>query len=166
MGKFDISRYAPPGFNVKAEIHFFITGLAAAAIFSSVFFLQYKLSLDALYIDQVKKTLIPGIVMDDFSEILGIYLYGFFILALCMAGMIIFHYSYHHKDSKSIYLMKRLPDRSELHKRCLILPISASLLSLLTAFIIMLIYFGVYMIFTPEQCIASDQWEKIWRSML
>ena len=36
-------------------------------------------------------------------------------------------------------------------------------LCLLAAFVVLLLYFGYYMIATPEQCLTPDQWQKIWR---
>ncbi|MBE6020546.1 MAG: hypothetical protein IJC41_07225 [Firmicutes bacterium] len=167
MRKPDLTRWTPPGFNVNAEAHFFIVGLAASFLLSLTFIPGYSSARKCLYItyQSTEKILMEGARMADFSEILGFTLYGFYILAICMLGMIIFHYIYHYKDSKSIYLMKRLPKSSELHKRCLALPITAFLICIISAFVMLLVYFGIYMTFTPEQCIAPDQWQKIWRDL-
>lgn len=166
MRKPDLSRFAPPGFNVNAEIHFFIIGMASSLILSLTFIPGYIANRKSLYITfSSEKILMGGAKMADFSELLGFTLYGFLILAICMLGMIIFHYIYHYKDSKSIYLMKRLPNPSELHKRCLVLPITAFFICIVSAIVMLLVYFCIYMTFTPEQCITPDQWQKIWRAL-
>ena len=166
MSRLDLTRCAPPGFNVNAEVHFFIIGMASSLILSLTFIPGYLANRKYLYITySSEKILMERAKMPDFSDLLGFTLYGFLILAICMLGMIIFHYTYHFKDSKSIYLMKRLPKTSEIHKRCLVLPITAFFICIISAFVMLLVYFGIYMTFTPEQCITPDQWQKIWRAI-
>lgn len=165
MSRLDVKRYAPPGFNVNAEVQVFIIGLAASFIFSFTFIPGYVSSRNLLYDTfSAGKVLIEGSIMPDFADVLGYALYGFFILSICMLSIIVFHYIYHYKDSKSIYLMKRLPKPSELHKRCLILPVTMFFICMISAFIMLTIYFGICMIFTPEQCIVPGQWQRIWRA--
>ena len=76
---------------------------------------------------------------------------------------VIYHYSYHFKGSKSIYLMRRLPDRWELHRRCLTLPIAMAVFFLLMGFVMLLLFFWAYFAAVPAQYIQPDQWAKIWR---
>jgi uncharacterized membrane protein YqhA len=91
---------------------------------------------------------------------------GFLILALCMLALIVYHYAYHYQGSKSIYLMKRLPNRWEMHRRCITLPLLAALICLIAAIAFLLIYFGIYMVFTPKECLTLGQWQKIWSVLL
>lgn len=165
--KINLSHHAPPGINLRPERHFFAAGMICAFFYSLTFFAQYRQARAMLYEWRGgKRVLMPGAIMEDFSPLLGNALIGFFILILCMLALIIYHYAYHHQGSKSIYLMKRLPNRWELHRRCLTLPFLAALLCLLAAAALLLTYFGIYMIFTPKECLIPGQWLKMWRVLL
>ena len=83
--------------------------------------------------------------------------------SLCLVLLAAYHYAYHRQGSKSIYLMRRLPSKLELHRRCLTLPIAGILIALLTAFLLLLIYYAVYMNVTPAECLMPGQWQKLWR---
>lgn len=113
-----------------------------------------------------KRVLLTDAVMPDMGTLIGSALVGFLIIALCMLAMIVYHYAYHLQDSKSIYLMRRLPNRWELHRRCLTLPLLAIVICLLVAVILLLIYYGIYTIATPGECLTPHQWQKIWSVLL
>lgn len=159
-----LKRNSPPGMSMKQELGFFLTGMIASLLDSFRFLLRYSFESQNLYevIDR-KRVLIKGAIMPDFITLLDRSLIGFGLVALCMIGFIIYHYAYYRQGSKSIYLMKRLPKRSELHRRALTVPLLAMLTSALTAFILLLLYFAIYMLATPAECLTPDQWQKIWR---
>ncbi len=159
--------YAPPGVDYQRELKWSAYGLVAAFAYSLSFFIAYSRQYQLLYTwDGVVKILRAGAVMPDFMDILDTSLVGFVILAVCMLAMLGYHYAYHYQGSRSIYLMKRLPNRFELWRRCAALPAAAALCSLLTALLLLFIYFGLYMAITPKQCLAPDQWPKIWNVLL
>lgn len=162
--KLDLSRCAPPGLELKIEKRVFGWGMVLAVLFSLSFFIHFFNELERLlyWRNGAERTLRPNAVMPDFVEVLGNALLGFVILALCMAAFILVHYAYHHQGSKSIYLMRRLPNRWELHRRCITLPLAAVLLCLAAGFLLLLIYFAVYMRATPAVCLTPGQWRKIW----
>lgn len=166
--KLDLSRHAPPGLDPAPEMRVFAVGMALSAIFSLVFFAgRYADQLNRLYWKNgTERTLIPGAVMPDFVEVLGQALIGFLIVAACMAAFAVIHYSYHYQESKSIYTMRRLPRRWELHRRCLTLPVAGLTVSLLAAFLLLVIYYAAYMLMTPDTCLTPDQWRKIWSVIL
>ncbi len=169
MKKPNLTRWAPPGLNLKPEKHFFVTGMACAVLYSFTFFIHYGNALSDLYIYSSvsnTRTLLPGAVMPDFYILLERYWAGLAVLAMCMLALIIYHYVYHRQGSKSIYLMRRLPNRWELHRRCLTLPLIASLLCLLTAITLLLLFFGTYLAFTPRECLTPHQWQKLWSVIL
>lgn len=168
MRNIDLSRYAPAGFDWKRELKWCCAGGAASLLYSLTFFNRFSSALRQLYDRNWRgegKKLLEGAVMADFREVLGSSLTLFFALALCMLLVCVVHYAYHYRGSKSAYLMRRLPDRWDWHRRCLGIPVAAALLSLLAAFLLLLVYYWVYMTFTPGGCLASGQWQKIWRSM-
>lgn len=167
-----IKRNSPPGMSMKQEICFLLIGLGASFLYSLVFFAQFARARESLYeVIGGKRVLKDGAIMEDFADLIGdtpidsVFL-GFFFVAICMLGYIIYHYAYYRQGSKSIYLMKRLPKRSEIHRRALTLPFLAMLSCIVIAFAVMMIYFAFYMLATPEACLAPNQWQKIWRNVL
>jgi len=162
----DFSRLMPPGLDFAPEGKFTLFAFGASAVYSALFLLRYADAYGALFrVDRItrERTLIEGAVMKDFAELIRGTGIGFFLLCGCMVFFIVRHYLYHWRHAKSIYLMRRLPRRSELHRRCLTLPAVGILLSLLCAFLILLLYYGIYMLITPEICLTDGQWQKIWR---
>ena len=101
--------------------------------------------------------------MIDFVTVLGDSMQGFFLYCFLMLAIVVWHYLYYHYETKSIYLMKRLPNRVEIHKRAWTLPMLGVAATLLAAFVMLVLYFEIYMIATPKQCITPEQWLKIWR---
>lgn len=162
--KLNLLRYAPLGMSLKTELAFFIGGLSYSIIFSLLFLQHYMDARSELYIWHLdKRQLIPGAVMPDFITLLDDDFHGFLILGLCMLAFAAYHYFYHYQGSKSAYLMRRLPNKMEWHKRCLALPMGAILISVLTALLLLVIFYGVYMICTPQECLTPGQWQKLWQ---
>ena len=100
--------------------------------------------------------------MPDFVEILGKGLLGFLIVSTLMIAAAVMHYLYHFHESKSIYTMWRLPNRWELHRRCLTLPAVGLAISAVAAMLFLLLFYAVYMNITPDVCLTPGQWQKIW----
>ena len=100
--------------------------------------------------------------MPDFVEIFDRSYWGFLVVILIALATIGMHYIYHYQESKSIYTMRRLPSRWELHRRCLTLPVVAIVVYLIMAFAILLILYTAYMKITPDVCLTPGQWQKIW----
>lgn len=157
-----LRKYSPPGISLKAEKNFFIVGFIISFFYSFEFFAEFISERNQLFYYVGKnRVLNTQAVMPSFRSVLGNSLTGFIILGICMLGFIIYHYLYYRQGSMSIYLMKRLPKKSEMHLRAITLPVIAFLICLITALIVMLIYLAVYFIFTPKPCLAEGQWRFI-----
>ncbi len=163
-----LERCAPLGIDLNAELRWLAVGGIANTVASAFQFLgSYVTSRRALYLwDGGSRILNPRGVMPDFACILGRSLNGFLVLGVFMVAIAGYHYAYHFHGSKSIYLMRRLPKRLELARRCLTLPLLGIVACILSAFILLLIYFGIYMAFTPSVCLTPNQWHKTWSSLL
>lgn len=160
-------RHVPPGVNVPQELKWLAWGGAGSLLYSFAFLIRYIDSYQSLFSwTGTSRVLDTAAAMPDFAEVLDGSLAGFLILALGMAAVVAYHYAYHYQGSKSIYLMKRLPSRWELHRRCITLPVLAAASSLCAALLMLLFYFVIYMIFTPEACLAPHQWQKLWSVLL
>lgn len=160
-----LTRYSPPGMDLKLEKRFFIWGMILSVSYSILyFFTNYSNAYYELYIYVSGKAILnTNANMPDFRSLIGLSFIGFAIVAIMMVGFIIYRYSYYNQGSKSMYLMKRLPQKSELHKRALVVPFIAMLLCLLTVFILLMIFYAVYMLATPKACLVPNQWQILWR---
>ncbi len=163
MKKLDISGFAPLGMNLSPFKHTLAWGGIVSLFWSFSFVAKLTSSFSDLFRNvRGEKVLREGAMMTEFTELMEGVLVGFLILAIIMLMSCIYNYAYHWQGSKSIYLMRRLPNAWELHKRCLTLPIVSILICGIAAFILLCIYYGIYMAVTPEQCLAPGQWQKIW----
>ena len=152
-------RFAPPGMPLKHMTDSFVGGNIIAALWAFfAFLISYSADLDDLYYTYLGvKHIYEGAVMPDFTDTLGGSLIIFNILALWMLGYAVYFYMSYYRGSKSIYTMRRLPDRWEIHKRSITLPLLAIAAILVVAFVMTMICFATYMIFTPDQCLQPHQ---------
>ena len=161
-----IIRFSPPGAELKSEILVYIIGNIISFTVSLMFFVSYVSERSKIYdYDRFLKKYIlnESATMTGFNDIIGGYLLGFVLLAAVMLSFIIFRYSYYRQGGKSIYLMKRLPSRTEIHKRAVPLPVLAALSCLGYAFVLRLTYYIFYLILTPNKCLPADVGEQFWR---
>ena len=91
---------------------------------------------------------------------------GFSLLFLGAAILASYNYSGFRNGSKSYYLMRRLPDRFELTRRCLTFPIAAIIVCLLTAVILFFLYLALYAFYTPDRFLAHYNYDGTIRSFL
>ena len=165
-----LERYLPVGYDAKYEIRIFLTGMVLSFLWGCLYFRRLYVSWERLWElewqngEMVRTGIIEGAVMRDFRELFfePNSLAGFFMVVICMAAFMMVHYAYHFQESKSIYLMKRLPNRRELYRRCFTLPLVGMGISLISAFVFLLIGYAVYQNVTPPECMVGDQWQKIW----
>lgn len=83
---------------------------------------------------------------------------GFLLLALCMPLLAGAHYFYHFHDGRSIYLMRRLPDRGELWRRCLTLPLTGLAAVLILALGLSVLYFWLYETYALIDTNSQGRW--------
>ena len=149
-----LCRYTPLGIPLETEVKCYIAILIVSTIGSMQVLLRYLEARRALYeyVNQ-KWVLIEGAKIVPF-EALTINCFTVFIVVwIYMAAIVVYHYFYHYQGSKMMYLMKRLPNRFELHKRCLVLPVAGVLFAIGYRYFLELLYYAIYIIFTPSQCL-------------
>ena len=158
------SRHVPPGYDFKPEQTLLFSGIGLSILYSLFTYGNHLSNQLALlyWVEGSVRVLREGAVMPDFVEILDGTLTGYFLFSWCFAAQIVAHYVYHYRESKSIYTMRRLPKRWELHRRCLTVPLVAIVTYLSLAFVTLLICYAVYMNVTPDVCLTPGQWQKIW----
>lgn len=148
-------RNSPPGIDLRQEWRAFLIGNIASVIVSFFAFLaKYIEARDLLFVYEIdRKILKEGAIIAPFSSLFSFYFLGFFFVACIFLGYVVYHYSYFRQDSMSIYLMKRLPDKRELHRRALTVPVLAVLATIGVALAAVLFYFIIYILATPKACL-------------
>lgn len=161
-----IEHSVPPGANTAIIPRFMIIGYIISVLFSFSFWHRYFDKYWELFITENKVTVLSGVMMTDFSELYDGSMLAFAMFMLYSLVFAVHYYGYYRQGSKSIYLMKRLPSRLERHRRALTLPILMCVAFLVLAVITTLVYFGLYMLITPNECILPTQWQKLWGYLL
>jgi len=149
-----LEAYAPLGIELAKEVMIFVSGNTLSLLYSLVYFVNYIGERNNLY-EKVgeQRVLREGAKMPAFEALIEGRWIGFWMVVVILVCMGIYHYIYHYMDSKLVYLMKRLPSKWELHKRCLVLPIAGIIITIAVMLILWLLYYGVYLLFTPQQCL-------------
>ena len=163
--RLDLDRFAPVGYDWRQELKYFAGGLIGAFLYSLPFLYHLSNARSLLYRTSAltgQRVLREGMVMPDFAELIGKSLLAFPLVALMMVIFGVLHYAYHRRGSRSDYTMCRLPDRREMHRRCLIIPVCTVLICLIAGFAMLLVYYEIYMLATPPECLTPGQWEKLW----
>lgn len=161
--KFNFAKYFPTGYEYKAELWTLGGWLTGSMVYSFSFFLNYYHAYGKLFFyDRGKEEWIlkDGVFMEGFSLLSEGIFKGFYLGVLLLGILALCHYHYYYQGSKSIYLMKRLPDRKVLLKSCICVPVVLGIFSIILMIVLSLLYFGFYMWVTPEECIRYGQ--QIW----
>ncbi len=167
MKNIDFDRLFPPGLERSRELTLFCWGYVLSLIFSLSYYIHLSDAVNQLYRYNGRVKYIPeGRLMPDFYTLIRSSFAGFWIVCIMMLVFAGLHYTYHRQGTKSIYLMLRLPKRWELHRRCLTMPLVGIGICLVSAFIVLLIFYASYMLATPEQCLVPGQWENLWSVIL
>ena len=117
--------------------------------------------LTGVWVEPLERMLALYIRTDGTCKLFGNALFGFWVVAFCLLLLPIFHYLWHGQGSKSIYLMRRLPRRSELWRRCLAGPAVLLGLTLLAGALTLLLCFACYRSLTPAGHLPEDLWAGI-----
>lgn len=149
-----LEKHAPLGIDVSTHTAFYLFGVVIATLHSLLFLLAYGNTVNALYNYHAgKKVLIEGAIIVDFNTLTeGVFTTG---ISLCIVTLlvVIYYYLYHYQGSKMMYLMRRLPDKTEVIRRCWTLPITGSVLMAAWMFVLRMIYYAIYILCTPSQCL-------------
>lgn len=162
----DLSPWIPIGYSAEKEKEYLGFGLTASVILSVIAFaINVSYQRDKLFTEAYyggKRILIENAKMADFRDCLGLSVYIFFVIIAAMAVLAFYHYNSHFQGSKSIYLMKRLPDRWEFARRCFAVPIAVTLLTVIIVLLLIIIYYQIYLAITPKACLVPGQWHRLW----
>ena len=159
-----IAQRCPPGSNAAQDwIFTMILGMFFAGGLVTHFIGNYRFHYAHLFVQVMGKPVLnPEAVMPDFALLHYPVLPVLLLYALFSLIQAAQYYSSYYIGSKSIYLMRRLPDPWERWRRCLTLPALYFLSFLLLLGILLLLTFVFYHQFTPEACLTPMQGQKFW----
>ncbi len=159
-----LSKYAPLGINLNILKLFLIAGIIISVLFSLSFITNYcgwKKSVGNITDEDV----IDASLRTDCSLLMD-GCFAFFPVGIaCSLAFSVYNYAYLYQGAKSIYTLKRLPQKGELIKRVFTLPVAAALIFLVSGILLLFIYYGIYMLFTPEGWRNPSQLQSIWENL-
>ena len=173
-----VSRRVPPGFDWEKEIAWMRVALIGAVIFGSlVFLISLGVNISNLYEQKWGPAsnggyvstgigLKENAVMGEISTMLEWTRVGFALTGVLLVMMMVSHYRYYRQGSMSIYLMKRLPNGREYHRRNLSFILILAAVSLAVMVVMSLTHYGMYLLFTPKGCLPSGHGLNFWLWMI
>ena len=151
-----LERRIPLGCDAAAEQRWLIWGAVIGFLVNLRFPLMYYSARQRLFpVINGRRVFLEGTKIEPFGKILGFSLWGCLLAAAAMVFLASWHYSCHFRGSKSIYTMRRLPERWELAKRCLTVPVIAAVVYLLEAAVLLGLDFAIYRLATPAQALIG-----------
>ncbi len=150
-----LETYAPPGLDIAKERASWVLCMVASTCWCMRFVGRYWDYRSRLFeIRGSRKILLEGAKMPNF-EFLTKDLFEVFGVVLIFCGLVIvYHYYYHYQGSKMMYLMRRLPNKWEVHIRCFTLPVIAGVVSIIYMLLLRLLFYAIYYWCTPIQCLT------------
>ena len=159
MKIFDPKRHLPPGWDwERLKVNLF-WGHAFSGLTMLKFLQQYFYYREWLYVyvQQPDGTMIrrldPNQTIPAFSFLLrGVPLAGMWIFFLMMGIQVLRYYRSFTQGAMSVYTMRRLPDRWELHRRCWTQPLLSALAEILFFAVLTGLCWLLWWFCTPAPC--------------
>lgn len=147
-------KHFPPGYEYEMERNTAGLLLGIAAALSLQYFASLKDAYEMLYyVDRFfERKVRPEAVAASFGQLAFPYGSLFLPYFLFLAIMMVYHYLYYYRDTKSIYLMRRLPERGVLVKSCVQAPLLGMAAGALSMAALCLLYYGLYLLVMPGEC--------------
>ena len=167
----DYARLCPPDATPWSYRNAHVFAVAGVAGFTALILLmRICTARSALYWTRgSKRELMDGATAPDYGALIaGDGVGGFplpLLTGLLLLGLLfvcVKNYLDLSQGSRAIWLMRRLPDRWELPRRCCGLPLLGMAAALVLLLIVVLLFYLVYLWLIPEACRAPDQWHRLW----
>lgn len=156
MKKFDWNRSLPAGIRWEEVRQKISLGLGFAGVWSLGILYRYLVIRSSLFYTSPagKVEIFHDARMPAFDSLVyGLPLAGFGCYFGAMLLAVGYFYLYHRMGSMSVYLMRRLPNRWELHRRCWTVPVLGALAGLVLLGMLLGVYYLIYRFCTPAQCL-------------
>ena len=149
-----MGRYFPPGYAFEKERNACALLLALAAGYSTRFFWRLHDACALLYVVEGdgSRVLRPGSQAAPFLEVAAGCWAMFLPLYLFLAAMVAEHYLYYRRQTKSIWLMRRLPERGVLLRTCVQGPLFTMGAGAAAGAVLLALYYGIYLLAMSGEC--------------
>ena len=146
--------YFPPGYEYEQERNSAGLLLGIGAGLSLSFFRNLYRAVKALYeYENHQWGLRENAVAASFGHLVTGH-WGLYVpFVLFLVAMMIYHYFYYRRETKSIYLMRRLPRRGVLFKSCVKGPLLGLGIGAAALTVLYLLYYGIYLLAIPKECL-------------
>lgn len=144
-------RLVPPGMNGRREAGQLAAGLAVGLVWNAAAFL-------VPFLQEYERLMWVQAAFEPFDRLLRSALIPFALLAGWMVALALVHLLSHYQESRSIYLMRRLPDRWELWRRCLTLPLTGLAVVLILTLGLSVLYFWLYETYALIDTNSQGRW--------
>lgn len=146
--------YFPPGYAYESERNIAIILLGTGAGLSLSFFGDLYRAVGVLYEYQNhRRVLRENAVAASFGHLVTGHWGLYVAFVLFLTATMIYHYFYYCQETKSIYLMRRLPQRGVLFKSCVKGPLLGLGIGAAALAVLYLLYYGIYLLVIPAQCL-------------
>lgn len=108
---------------------------------------------------------LPIVMGNPFGRMMEHRMVGLTLFVVVYVFVVIYNYYYFYIRTNSHYLMRRLPNRMEIHKRCLVEPLISIVEGVVVAVVLVLLSRLAYDNIMPSIENAYDSW-NIWRMLL
>lgn len=173
MKKYRLKDLVVPWGDGEQQRNYLVSGVIAAVLISTLsFWSRLQSHMSALY-DYPSGAYIPGRAIPTYiyllsAEASNLAITVFFPFTLVVVGAIllaVWNYLGFRRETKSVYLMKRLPDRWELSRRCLALPLLTLLACGVLVPLLTGLFYGLYLYLPPPEAIPPDNGKIFWANI-
>ena len=150
-------RYMPLGINMEKANAFFGACLFIGVAGHFAFYGKYMIQMDKIEAATKGVTIDPSVMMPHFWELQEHSFYGY-ILAVLLALLLqaYWNHQYYNKTTKSVYVMKRLPDTREYGRTIWIGPAVQALMIVIVMIVQVLVDLCLYVLMTPDIALPAD----------
>lgn len=146
--------YFPPGYEYERERNGAGLLLGIGTALSLSFFGNLHHAVEALYeYADHQRILKKDVVAVSFGQLIRGH-WGFYVpFVLFLTTMMIYHYFYYYRETKSVYLMRRLPRRGVILVSCVKGPLLGLGIGAVALAALYLLYYRIYLLAIPGECL-------------
>lgn len=144
----------PPGYEYEWERNSVVLLFGIGVGLSLQFFGRLYQAAEVLYeYTDRRRVLREDAIAASFGHLVTGH-WGLYVpLVLFLTAMMIYHYSYYYRVTRSIYLMRRLPRRGVVFKSCVMGPLTGLGMAAVVLALLYLLYYGIYVLVIPGECL-------------
>lgn len=144
----------PPGYEYEWERNSAVLLLGTGVGLSLLFYRRLHQAAEVLYeYTDRRRVLRKDAVAVSFQQLVENH-WGLYVpLLLFLTAMMIYHYIYYYRETRSIYLMRRLPRRGVVFKSCVMGPLLGFGVAVVILMLLYLLYYGCYLLVIPGECL-------------